>query len=73
MNLGVNAITATYFIIWSWHVKVSCQVDPQLLLLLKQYKTKFEQFKCTTRENTTWLSKFGAVAMLRGMIVLWLF
>ena len=39
---GINAIAVTYFTILSWHIKVCCQVDPQLLLLLKQYETKFE-------------------------------
>ena len=39
---GINAIVGTYFTILSWHIKVSCQVDPQLLLLLKQHETKFE-------------------------------
>lgn len=24
----------TYFIFWSWHIKVSCQVNSKLLLLL---------------------------------------
>ena len=37
---GLKSMAGTYFTILSWHIKISCQVDPQLLLLLKQYEQR---------------------------------
>ena len=37
---GLKSMAGTYFTILSWHIKISCQIDPQLLLLLKQYEAR---------------------------------